>query len=102
MFNKTTSFIFNRYGEIINDLSRLRQKKMRHTIIKLKDKEFDVFYQYNKDVYIRVESGIAMLVVSNDDTCKEFERFVIHRFIKVKAGVKFNFLCNLTIPVAFI
>lgn len=92
MFNKTTSFIFNRYGEIINDLTRLRQKKMSHTTIKLKDKEFDTFYQYNKDVYVRVESGIVMLVVSSDETCKEFERFVIHRFIKIKAGVKFNFL----------
>lgn len=93
MFNKTTSFIFNRYGEIINDLTRLRQKKMSHTTVKLKDKEFAAFYQYNKDVYVRVESGIVMLVVSSDETCKEFERFVIHRFIKIKAGVKFNFLC---------
>lgn len=92
MFNKTTSFIFNRYGEIINDLSRMRQKKMSHTILKLKDKDFTYFYHYTCDVYVRVDSGIVMLVVSNDEACKEYERFVIHRFIKIKAGVMFNFL----------
>ena len=92
MFNKTTSFIFNRYGEIINDLTRLRQKKMSHALIRLKDKEINSFMEYNSDIYIKVESGIVMLVVSNDTTCREFERIVIHRFIKIKAGVKFNFL----------
>ena len=93
MFNKTTSFIFNRYGEIISDLSRQKQKKMSHAILRLKEKEIDYFYQYNSDVYAKVESGIVMLVVSNDDSCQEFERFVIHRHIKIKSGVKFNFLC---------
>ena len=34
-----------------------------------------------------------MLVVSNDETAKEYERFVIHRYIKIKKGVEFNFLC---------
>lgn len=96
MFNKTTSFIFNRYGEIINDLTRLRQKKMSHTILRLKEKEITYFYQYSSDVYVKVDSGIVMLVVSTDDTCKEYERFVIHRFIKIKAGVSFNFLCITT------
>lgn len=93
VFNKTTSFIFNKYGEIINDFSRMRQKKLSHSILKLKDKQFDYFYEYSNDVYVQVESGIVMLVVSNDELGKDYERFVIHRFIKIKAGVKFNFLC---------
>lgn len=92
MFNKTTSFIFNKYGEIVNDLSRRQSIKMTHTVLKLKDKEFSSYYSYSSDVYVKVLSGIVMLVVSKDEQAKEFERFVIHRFIKIKKGVKFNFI----------
>lgn len=93
MFNKTTSFIFNKYGEIVNEISRRQSHKLASSILKLKDKSFDEFYSYDCDVYIKVSSGIVMLVVSADLEAKEFERFVIHRFIKIKKGVLFNFLC---------
>lgn len=93
MFNKTTSFIFNKYGEIVNEINRRQSSKLNTSIIKLKDKSFDKFYVYNHDVYIKVLSGIVMLVVTVDEDAKEYERFVIHRFIKVKKGVHFNFLC---------
>lgn len=92
MFNKTTSFIFNRYGEIVNDLTRRQAIKMNHSILKLKEKSFNTFYSYNYDVYIKVLSGIVMLYVNKDDNLKDHERFVIHRFIKIKKGVKFNFI----------
>lgn len=92
MFNKTTSFIFNKYGEIVNDLTRRQSIKMTHSVLKLKDKEFTSYYTYNSDVYVKVLSGIVMLVVSKDEKAEEFERFVIHRFIKIKKGVKFNFI----------
>lgn len=93
MLNKTTSFIFNKYGEIVNEFTRRQNLKMSHTILKLKDKSFHSFYSYNTDVYIKVLSGIVMLVVSNDQDAKEYERFVIHRFVKIKKGIFFNFLC---------
>lgn len=93
MFNKTTSFVFNRYGEIVNELTRRQTLKMSHYTLKLKDKSFDSFLSYNSDVFIRVTSGIVMLVVSRDSDVKNYERFVIHRHIKVRKGVYFNFLC---------
>ncbi|MEG2543149.1 MAG: AraC family transcriptional regulator [Longicatena sp.] len=93
MLNKTTSFIFNKYGEIVNDFTRKQNLKMSHTTLKLKEKSFNSFYSYNSDVYAKVLSGIVMLVVSSDEDAKEYEKFVIHRFIKIKKGVKFNFLC---------
>lgn len=92
MFNKTTSFLFSKYGEIVNELNRRQPLKLSHSVIKLKDKKFDTYYAYNHDVCIKVLSGIVMLVVTTDDDAKEYERFVIHRVVKIKKGVKFNFI----------
>ncbi|MEG0094316.1 MAG: AraC family transcriptional regulator [Erysipelotrichaceae bacterium] len=92
MFNKTTSFIFNRYGEIISDLSKRQTSKMINSVIKLKDKNITNYYSFNCDVFVKVLSGIVMLVVSLDENAAEYEKFVIHRVIKIKAGVKFNFI----------
>lgn len=92
MFNKTTSYIFNRYGEIINELTKKQTKALSTTIFKLKDKSITSFNIYNNDTYIQVLSGIVMLVVSSDEEGRDYEKFVIHRVIKIKAGVKFNFI----------
>lgn len=93
MFNKTTSFLFSKYGEIVNEYNRRQSIKLTHSIIKLKDKKFDTFYFYNHDICVKVLNGIVMLIVTKDDDAKEYERFVIHRTIKIKKGVKFNFIC---------
>lgn len=92
MFNKTTSYIFNKYGKIINELTKKQFQKLNTTQYRLKEKQFTSFYVYNEDVYIKVLSGIVMLVVSNDEHGKDYEKFVVHRVVKVTAGVKFNFL----------
>ncbi|MCR0556938.1 hypothetical protein MKC60_15820 [[Clostridium] innocuum] len=92
MFNKTTSFIFNKYGEIVNELTKHQTPKLSRTIVKLKDKSFDNFMFYTSDIYVRVQSGIVMLVVTKDDTARSYERFVVHRHIKIRKGVKLNYL----------
>ena len=92
MFNKTTSYTFNNYGEVFNDPSVIDTSSLSHSSIKVKDKEFSTFYLYNCDVYIKVHTGLVMIAVSNDELGEHHEKFVIHRFIKVKKGVRFNFL----------
>ncbi len=92
MLNKTTSFIFNKYGEIVQDLNKKSLSKVHRTTLRLKEKSFTQFYVYNCDIYIKVTSGIVMLVVSSDPNNKLYERFVIHRSVKIKKGIKFNFL----------
>lgn len=92
MFNKTTSYIFSRYGEIISDLTKKQSSKLSSTAYRIKDKSIDSFHIYNQDAYVKVLSGIVMLVVSVDEDDREYEKFVIHRVIKIKAGVKFNFI----------
>lgn len=92
MFNKTTSFIFQKYGGILSEISKLQHLQMSHMEMKLKNKSIDCFYYFTEDVFIRVNEGIALLVVSTDINDPTYEQFVIHRIIRIKAGVYFNFI----------
>lgn len=92
MFNKTTSFIFNKYGEIVNDLNQKQLSRFNHSTIRIKERSFSTFYCYDCEVYIKVLSGIVMLVITSDADGKNYEQFVIHRHIRIKKGMKFNFL----------
>lgn len=92
MFNKTTSFIFQKYGGILSEISKAQYLKMSHNEIKIKNKSIDSYYCYDEDVIIKVNEGIVMLVVSSDINDPDSEKFVIHRVIKIKAGVYFNFM----------
>lgn len=93
MFQKTSSFAFTKYGEITNYPSKKITNKLFPTTIKLKDKSFTSFIYYNSDVVIHVESGLVMIVCSNDLNNKECDRFIIERTIKIKKNIRFNFLC---------
>lgn len=92
MFNKTTSFVFNKYGEIISDSSIQDSPKFSHVQHRIREKSFSSFCSYDRDLYIKVLSGIVMLVVTNAEENKEPEQFVIHRFIKINRNIQFNFL----------
>lgn len=92
MFNKTTSFIFTKYGEIINELNQKPLSRFNHSTIRVKERSFTTFYSYECEVYIKVLSGIVMLVITDDPNNKNYEQFVIHRHIRIKKGMKFNFL----------
>lgn len=92
MFNRTTSFIFNKYGEIISEINKRQSIKMSHNIIRLKEKSISSYNMYHCDTFVKVTSGIVMLVVSLDDDASNYDKFVIHRMIKIKKGVKFNFI----------
>lgn len=92
MFNKTTSYIFNRYGEIVSDISSKQSYKLSHSQYRIKEKSINSFYIFDCDVIITVNSGIVMLIVSLHDDKDTHEKFVIHRTIKIKAGVRFNFI----------
>lgn len=104
MLHKTTSFIFGKYGDILNEINYRNQNKLSNTTIRSKDKSISSYYVYDQDVYIKVISGIAMLVVSMDEEGKEYEQFVVHRVIHLKKGVRFNFLSissNVKIDISY-
>ncbi|OCN03450.1 AraC family transcriptional regulator [Erysipelotrichaceae bacterium MTC7] len=92
MFKKTTSYIFQKYGEIFQDFSYGSSilspgKKIK----KINNKSIDFLYYSNSDTYIRVNEGIVLLVVQSGDY--EIEKFVVHRVVRLEPGIKFNFIC---------
>ena len=92
MFNKTTSFLFNKYGEIINELNPKQASRFNHSTIRIRERSFSTFYCYDCEVYIKVLSGIVMLIITDEPEGKTYEQFVIHRHIRIKKGMKFNFI----------
>lgn len=92
MFKKTTSYIFQKYGEIFQDFSQGSSilspgKKIK----KISNKSVDFLYYSESDTYLRVNEGIVLLLVqSRDDS--EIEKFVIHRVVRLEPGVRFNFI----------
>ncbi|RHO22447.1 AraC family transcriptional regulator [Amedibacterium intestinale] len=92
MFTKTTSFAFSEYGEIVNKSEYKFPQKNIHSTLRIKEKSFTSFLSYDHDVYIQATSGIVMLVVCKEGDIKAPEQFIIHRTIKIKKGILFNFI----------
>ena len=57
---------------------------------KITNKSFDSFYYSSDPVYLDTKSGIIMLVVSKDG--KKFEEYVIHRVVRLKPDIYFNYV----------
>lgn len=95
MYNKTTSFLFQKYGEIFRGESHYKSNSgflNRHTM-KLENKEIDSFYCLkDEDIYLKVDEGVALLIVTANLSQPDPEHFVIHHVVKINAGVYFNFL----------
>lgn len=94
MLNKTTSYTFQKYGDIFLDLSRGQHlaRPGGRKILKIANKRFKFMYHNSEDTFVRVDDGIVLLVVSNELDANTFEQFVIHRVICIRAGMYFNFI----------
>ncbi len=95
MFNRTTSFLFSKYGEIFRTMPDPDSNVMRNARIsnvRLREKEMHYFMNYDRPVYVRSLSGIIMLVVATKDNPQAYERFIIHRVVKIRPSTIFNFI----------
>lgn len=95
MFNRTTSFLFSKYGEVFRSMPDPDSSIMRNARIsnvRLREKEIHHFMKYDKPVYIRSISGIIMLIVAKENDPQNYERFIIHRVVKLKPDTIFNFI----------
>ena len=63
---------------------------MLKTILKSQTKRLIHFYYSSDPVYLDTRSGIIMLVVSKDG--KKFEEYVIHRVVRLKPDIYFNYV----------
>ena len=94
MFKKTSGIDFLKYGEVFNETDGKKGKQFSEGNHKLpvENKDLIFLYKANEDVYFRTLEGITLLVVSEDLNQESFQTFVVHRVVKVKAGIYFNFI----------
>ena len=92
MFNKTSSIAYRQYGSVLKDNGSFSSRKMKKTVIQRSNKSIDQLLSYNGDVYIKVTNGLALLVINDNPSLGDAQKFVIHRITKIKKGVYFNFI----------
>lgn len=92
MFNKTTSLAYQHYGSIVDNLPKAHLTKGQIKSMKIQTKDIERLYSYDRDVYVKVEKGIVLLLVSDVPDTDFIERFVIHRTTKIRKNVYFNFI----------
>ena len=94
MFNRTTSFIFSKYGEVFRSMpdESSFMKNAHVSNVRLRDKQIHYYMNYDRPVYIRAISGIIMLIVATKEDPQQYERFIIHRVVKIRPDTLFNFI----------
>ena len=95
MFNRTTSFLFSKYGEVFKTMPEPESSFMRNARIsnvRLRDKQIHYYMNYDRPVYIRAISGIIMLIVATKEDPQHYERFIIHRVVKLRPDTMFNLI----------
>lgn len=90
MHKKTTSIQCAKYGDVLRSLPQQVQHyhSSKRTI---KKKNVNELYVYDRSVYVKVESGIIG-VVFLDKLDHEPELFAIHKILKIKPKIPFNFV----------
>lgn len=92
MFNKTTSISFKLYGTIFNEDHNQEITGYQERTMHIGNKTINRFYQYDGEIFIKVEKGLVLLLVSSDDTFEQVEKFVVHRIASIKKKIYFNFI----------
>ncbi len=87
MLNRTTSYPFQAYGDVLYQIPPANAD-MAESTHSIHNKDFDTSFISTEPVYLECPEGIALLAVSVDGM--SFEEFVMARTVKLKAGVHFN------------
>lgn len=87
MLNRTTSYPFQAYGDVLYQMPPANAD-MAESTHSIHNKDFDTSFISTEPVYLECPEGIALLAVSVDGM--SFEEFVMARTMKLKAGVHFN------------
>lgn len=83
MYLKTTSPQFLKYGVVTDEESPYEVKRNYY-----EGKTMNDLFQVPFKTYIKLLSGIAIIVIENET--QDLEKFVIHRSVILNADVKFN------------
>ena len=92
MQKRTTNYSFQKFGDVFYSVNHNAGHLVDYVEndFKITNKSFDSFYYSSDPVYLDTKSGIIMLVVSKDG--KKFEEYVIHRVVRLKPDIYFNYV----------
>ncbi len=92
MQKRTTNFTFQKYGNVYYTINRKSANLKDYELndFKIENKTFDSFYYSNDPVYINAKEGIIMLVVCKEN--ERYEEYVVHRIVRLKPNVRFNYI----------
>lgn len=91
MQHKTSSSFFEKYGSVYDTPVNLETSGMICRITEAAAKEnFSLFYSFDCEVCLEIQSGMAALIVSDIPETDTFESFAIHRYIRLKPHVYFQ------------
>lgn len=92
MQKRTTNYSFQKFGDVFYSVNHNAGHLIDYVEndFKITNKSFDSFYYSSDPVYLDTKSGIIMLVVSKDG--KRFEEYVIHRVVRLKPDIYFNYV----------
>ena len=92
MQKRTTNFTFQKYGNVYYTINRKSTSLQDYELndFKIENKSFDSFYYSSDPVYINAKEGIIMLVVYKEQ--ERYEEYVVHRIVRLKPNVRFNYI----------
>lgn len=88
---KTSNAAFSKYGSVYKAPINLEQTGMIsrswHLIAK---RSITQLYQFNCEVYLEMQEGMAALLVSEEPQADRLDAFAIHRYVKLKPNTYFS------------
>jgi AraC-like DNA-binding protein len=93
MQNETASTAFAKYGNVFRRFTQEQEQALQCQVKQiLNQHSLSQFFSFSCDTYIEVQSGIGVLLVSEDPESKPIEEFGMNRHIHLKPHVYFCFV----------
>ena len=104
MFHKTSSVEFLKYGDVSSEADLFQVADPSYYNLPVQNRDIIYMYQADEDVCLHTRDGICLLVISETLNKEEFRNFVIHRYVRIRKGIIFNFIAlsnDATVSVCF-
>lgn len=92
MFKQTTCLSFENYGTTLSSLPEDIMLCECKNSLDLLDKSVDKLFVCRSDFYIRLKSGVILILVSKDSSYENIESYILNGRVKLKKGVFYNFI----------
>lgn len=91
MYYKTSDPKFRKYGSIYDYYKNIEKDQLILKEVVVNDKIISNLYNFSQPVYIESVEGMASIIISDLGNV-DFEIFVIHRNLEIKASMFFNII----------